>query len=351
MDKIMDTSVIKLKNGKCIFCGMKIKNGEYYVFSKIANGYAHKKCSALNSQTDTVKEKIVKTKRETREITGKNLKKARIMSERHKGSGNPFYGKRHSLETKKIISEKSKLQKGRKHSEETKRKLSEAHKGKKLSEERLSRLTNSRIGRFWFTNGDSNLMAYKCPEGFWKGRTLKTKSEEIDMAKIEKFQRDKLVEVRTCFGRKSIPEKLEFVDGPNCYFCNEAVGAEENQQFTIVVPKKYVCAHAGCAKIYKSIREGKRDKSWFFPVKCTTLKITFDNVLIAAAYLRKNGITAKHLIAVCDMICKCCRGDYESIYKLKWAYVNKRRNITKPENWESKKPVSTMKKTAGKAKK
>ncbi len=87
-------------------------------------------------------------------------KTKRLIAESHKGENNPFFGKKHSEETKKIISEKgignkkacgykhseetkklisenSKKRKGYIVSEETKRKLSETKKGKKLSLESL----------------------------------------------------------------------------------------------------------------------------------------------------------------------------------------------------------------------
>jgi hypothetical protein len=58
----------------------------------------------------------------------------RYLSEMNSGSGNPFYGKTHSDETKAILSEKSKeggpsSAKGRKRSDETKRKISESRRG------------------------------------------------------------------------------------------------------------------------------------------------------------------------------------------------------------------------------
>ena len=78
-----------------------------------------------------------------RKISEKNKGKKRSeeykkkMSELHKGENNPFYGKTHTEEIKKIISEKGK---GRKQSEETKKKRSESMKGKKQSMETIQGL-------------------------------------------------------------------------------------------------------------------------------------------------------------------------------------------------------------------
>ena len=60
-----------------------------------------------------------KTEEEMREISKK-------ISEAQKGKNNPFYGKKHSEETKRKLSE---AKKGKKHSKETKEKISKALKG------------------------------------------------------------------------------------------------------------------------------------------------------------------------------------------------------------------------------
>jgi len=337
MAKTMDASVVKLKNDKCVFCKMKIKDGEKYVMLKGKTGYAHARCLYMhNCKSEKTMKLAVKTTNERRKITGINLVqskkisdklKGRILTEEHRRKvSEALKGKKHTEERKQNMRKPK--------TEEHKRKLSEARKG-------ITPFNKGERGRHWYTDGIINKCVFTCPPGFWAGKTVK---EEKAVAKIDAFKRTKLNKIRTCFGVRQIPENLEFIDGPNCYFCNEIVEAEEHMQFSTVIAKKYIVAHTGCAAMYKGMKEGRFDKSWFFPVKCTTLKMSFDNVLIAAAYLRKSGITTKKLQSVCDMICKCCREEYESIYKLKWIYLQKKHNITKPENWNAKKPVSTIKK-------
>ena len=68
-------------------------------------------------------------------------------------------GKPHSEETKKKMSESHKGKKRGPHSEETKRKMSEAMKGN----------TNNK-GTKWFNNGEINKRCFECPEGFVPGR-------------------------------------------------------------------------------------------------------------------------------------------------------------------------------------
>ena len=69
--------------------------------------------------------------------------------------------------------------KGKKFSEEHKKKLGEAHKGKKFSEEHKKKLgeahkgnTNTK-GTRWYNNGKINTMAKECPPGFVPGRIKK----------------------------------------------------------------------------------------------------------------------------------------------------------------------------------
>ena len=98
-------------------------------------------------------------------------------SEAHKGEKNPMYGKHHTEEARKKISEGNK---GKKYSEEAKKKISDAKKGKPgkpHSEEAkkkigiASKLRNK--NRCWFNNGKINKFCFECPEGFVPGQLRK----------------------------------------------------------------------------------------------------------------------------------------------------------------------------------
>lgn len=86
-------------------------------------------------------------------LKGKNKGKHRTdeqkrrMSEAEKGENNPFYGRQHSAETKK--------------------KISESNKGKPSWNKGLKLGTN---GTHWYNNGKINVKAKECPDGFVKGR-------------------------------------------------------------------------------------------------------------------------------------------------------------------------------------
>ena len=83
------------------------------------------------------------------------------MSEARKGKlvgeKNPMYGKHHSEETRKKLSE---AKKGKQLSEETRKKMSESKKGKNIWSK----------GTRWFNNGKICIRAKECPPGFIPGR-------------------------------------------------------------------------------------------------------------------------------------------------------------------------------------
>jgi len=71
----------------------------------------------------------------------------RKISDAKMGEKNPFWGRRHSIETRKLLSEHHKgMNVGRHLSNETKRKLSEFHRGRKHSEESKRKMSLSRTG-------------------------------------------------------------------------------------------------------------------------------------------------------------------------------------------------------------
>ena len=85
-------------------------------------------------------------------------------------------GKKHSEETKKKMSE---AKKGKQLSEEHKKKMSEAKKGKQLSEETKKKMSEALKGKniwikctHWYNNGKISKRAKECPDGFVPGRLL-----------------------------------------------------------------------------------------------------------------------------------------------------------------------------------
>ena len=74
-------------------------------------------------------------------------------------------------------------------SEESKKKMSEARKGKHLgkdnsfygkhhSEESKKRMSEANKGRHWYNNGKENRFCFECPDGFVTGRLLIYKETE-----------------------------------------------------------------------------------------------------------------------------------------------------------------------------
>ena len=102
------------------------------------------------------------------------------MSEAKKGKPGPNKGKKFSTETRKKMSEAKKGENsqwyGKQLYEETKKKMSEAKKGNKnalgcnRSEETRNKTSEAMKGKHWYNNGKINKRAKECPEGFTPGR-------------------------------------------------------------------------------------------------------------------------------------------------------------------------------------
>ena len=92
----------------------------------------------------------------------------RKMREARKGK-QPMLGKHHTEEAKRKMSEAHKNI-----SDETRRKMSMAGKGKPKSDETRRKMSEANIGMHWFNNGKINKRAKECPDGFTPGRLRKT---------------------------------------------------------------------------------------------------------------------------------------------------------------------------------
>ena len=90
-----------------------------------------------------------------------------------------MYGKKHSVEAINKMSEAHKNI-----SEETRKKMSEAKKGKHVSEETRNKMSEAKKGNtntkgmHWFNNGKVNKLCYECPDGFVTGKLLIYKETE-----------------------------------------------------------------------------------------------------------------------------------------------------------------------------
>lgn len=96
----------------------------------------------------------------------------------HKKGNTYFLGKHHSEESKNKLSEAHKGKQagennpmyGKHHTLLSIRKISEANKGKKLSEEHKKKLSKMVKGKHWYNNGKISIRRYECPDGFTPGR-------------------------------------------------------------------------------------------------------------------------------------------------------------------------------------
>ena len=79
-------------------------------------------------------------------------------------------GKKRSEETKAKMSA---AKKGKKRSEEAKAEISAAKKGKKFTDEHRAKLSAAKKGTRWYNNGITSVRAKECPPGFTRGRIIK----------------------------------------------------------------------------------------------------------------------------------------------------------------------------------
>jgi group I intron endonuclease len=91
------------------------------------------------------------------------------------GNNNPFYGKSHTIESKKSISEK---QKGKFVSEETKKKISDSHKGKNIPEEVKKKMSENSLNKGKELSGDVKIkISNKLKGRVFSAETKKKMSE------------------------------------------------------------------------------------------------------------------------------------------------------------------------------
>ena len=87
----------------------------------------------------------------------------------------------YSAETLRKMSDSAKQRKPRHFSEQARKNMSLAHKGKpngkkgiKLSPEHVQKVREKNLGKHWFNNGCNEIKAYSCPDGYVKGRLKQT---------------------------------------------------------------------------------------------------------------------------------------------------------------------------------
>ena len=99
------------------------------------------------------------------------------LSEAHKGKKLEPFSEEHRRKIGEAHKGKSTWTKEKHHSEETRKKISEAHKGKPTwnkgkhhSEETLKKISEAGKGKHWYNDGTKSIMSKTCPEGFVPGR-------------------------------------------------------------------------------------------------------------------------------------------------------------------------------------
>lgn len=154
----------------------------YYLWKCSKKGYRGMMALAFNF----MRNKMVKyASDETIEQLAKDYENAvkdaaEVISKVHKGKPGPNKGKRLSDEQKKKLSEAAKgkptWNKGKTLSEKHRKRMSEASKGKPKSEIHKKKIGEANKRRknnvHWFNNGKINKLCKECPDGFIPGRLL-----------------------------------------------------------------------------------------------------------------------------------------------------------------------------------
>jgi hypothetical protein len=90
----------------------------------------------------------------------------------HQITNNSFIGKKHSKESKKIMSlHGGNAFRGKHHTPESIEKNRLSHLGKKHDKSFGEEISKRNTGRKWFTDGVNNRFCFECPEGYRKGRS------------------------------------------------------------------------------------------------------------------------------------------------------------------------------------
>ena len=120
--------------------------------------------------SDETRRKISESSKGKQKSEEARRKMAESQKGKHAGEKNPMYGKLHTKETRKKMSCSWDYDKH--FTADTRKKMAGSAKGKKLSEEHKKKLSEAKKGMRWFNNGKINIRAKECPDGFVPGRLL-----------------------------------------------------------------------------------------------------------------------------------------------------------------------------------
>ena len=194
-DKDGNIQELKFRGIWLSFKGMHVHMIQMHTNFEIRDGRKwaihHKDLNKMNNSLDNLE---YLTPSQHSKIHGENYsdERRKKISERKKGKNNPMYGRKHTEETKKKIKNNAPLKTGknnpmygRKHTEEAKDKIRNSNLGKKLSEETRKKISGKMAGRIiadktkelmrkkkWFTNGINTIFCEleNVPEGYRPGR-------------------------------------------------------------------------------------------------------------------------------------------------------------------------------------